>query len=105
MPIYLFQCSSCLSTFEIQLKISDTLRVCPLCQSRTAEFEKLPTRFGTAALGGKKDAPSKPVPSSSALGKSEHCHGHGKHGHHDPHASCKKGYIDKLVKRYDKSIN
>lgn len=103
MPIYLLKCKRCLSTFELQLKMSEYPSCCPVCRSTESLFEKLPTAFATKSPGRQNQKPKE----SAIVGgqKSEapsQCENH--HEHHDHHASCKKGYIDKLVRNYDKSL-
>ena len=107
MPIYLFKCQSCSSTFEMQLKISGIPDNCPVCHAGQSNLEKLPTTFATT-IG------SKPVqqPEIVASKTDQPCRGNHDHSSqnshvhskHDGHASCKKGYIDKMIQRYEKSI-
>ncbi|MFK7825440.1 MAG: FmdB family zinc ribbon protein [Oligoflexales bacterium] len=95
MPIYLFKCTVCSSTFEIQLKISEKLGCCPICYSEKSFFEKLPTRFSTKNNLNISDKSEKLCPDTLKKFQEQPKHEH--------HASCNKNYIDKMVQNYEKA--
>ena len=81
------------------LKLNENPEHCLYCQAESPELRKMPSVFSSPALKSAAEATSgvqatketsNPAPES---GKARHTHG-----------ACRKGYIDNLLKRYDKSL-